>query len=162
MLSNGESSTEVGYRFGEFRLDPKGCRLYRLSEAVSLGPKPFRTLLFLIENRDRVVPISELLEKVWEERREVGTVHQTIRHLRKALGDDAANPTFIEAVAGHGYRFVANVSQVTQVRVGWGKYIAVGLMAIGVLVAFARLRLQVGEPKLVHPERITHAHARIL
>ena len=51
--------------FGEFRLNHQLRSLHRDAQQLRLPAKPFATLEFLIENRRRVVPKSELLREVW-------------------------------------------------------------------------------------------------
>jgi DNA-binding winged helix-turn-helix (wHTH) protein len=99
--------------FGPFALNVERKTLYRAGQKVPLSPKPFHTLVYLIEHRNRVVSKTELLEKVWGERRELNTVHQAIKAIRRALDDDKERPEFIETAAGHGYRFVAQVARRT-------------------------------------------------
>src|SRR5258708_27433462 len=86
--------------FGEFRLDCNLKRLYRGTEPVKLTPKPLSTLEFLISNRERVVSKEELLRSVWREQRDENTVDQAVGKLRKALGDAAAQPQYIETIPG--------------------------------------------------------------
>lgn len=95
--------------FGEFRLDRDLRRLYLGTEEVKLSAKPFNTLEFLIVNRQRVVPREELLRSVWRESRDPNVVDQALTQVRKALGQDATRPRYIEAVKGQGFRFVAAV-----------------------------------------------------
>src|SRR5262245_27325367 len=82
----------------------------RGDRAVDLEPKVFDVLRFLITRRDRLVTKEELLENVWP-----GTfvapnaLTRAVAQLRKALGDDADQPRYIETVAKRGYRFVAPV-----------------------------------------------------
>src|SRR5262245_47022017 len=77
---------------------------------VDLEPKVFDVLRFLIARRDRLVTKEELLENVWS-----GTfvapnaLTRAVAQLRKALGDDADQPRYIETAAKRGYRFVAPV-----------------------------------------------------
>jgi DNA-binding winged helix-turn-helix (wHTH) protein len=96
--------------FGEYRLDCNLKRLFRGTESIKLTPKPFDTLEFLINNRERVVSKDEILSKVWREQRDQNTVDQAVGKLRKALGDDPARPRYIETVPGQGYHFIARVA----------------------------------------------------
>ncbi len=83
--------------------------LHRGTERIRLTPKSFKTLEFLVKNRNRVVSKAELLEQVWGGQREISTVEHAISNLRRAFGDDPAEARFIATVLGEGYRFIASV-----------------------------------------------------
>src|SRR4029077_14489950 len=94
------------YEFGPFRLDPAKRVLLRGEEQVSLTPKAFDTLLLLIQNRDRVMPKEELMNRIWPESFvEEANLSQTIFMLRKTLGETAPEQRYIATVRGIGYRF---------------------------------------------------------
>ena len=95
--------------FGEFCLDVQRRSLHRGSEKVKLTPKPFATLVFLVENRRRCVSKEELLEKIWGGIRDVSTVEHAVGRLRRALGESSEEARYIETVPGQRYRFVAEV-----------------------------------------------------
>jgi tetratricopeptide (TPR) repeat protein len=64
----------------------------------------------LIEHPGQLVRHDELLEAVWKSTHiTVGTLHSSIQELRKALGDDARQPCYIETVHRRGFRFIADV-----------------------------------------------------
>ena len=73
--------------------------------------RTMRLLLCLAEHAGEVVSIDDLLEQVW-----TGvivtpdSVYQAITSLRRLLGDDAKQPTYIATVPRLGYRMVATVS----------------------------------------------------
>jgi DNA-binding winged helix-turn-helix (wHTH) protein len=95
--------------FDGFSLDLRLRSLHRGTERVKLTPKPFASLKYLVQNRQRVVPKAELLDKIWGGQREVSTVEHAIGQLRRVLGDDAEESRYIQTVPGQGYRFVAEV-----------------------------------------------------
>jgi Tol biopolymer transport system component/DNA-binding winged helix-turn-helix (wHTH) protein len=69
-------------------------------------------LLVLVENPDRVIEKEYLLQTVWPDSFvEEGNITFNIRQLRKALGDDAQSPSYIETIPRRGYRFVAKVER---------------------------------------------------
>ena len=71
-----------------------------------LTPLEYSILLYLAENRGRVVPVGELFQAVWDEEfmaSSNNTVMVHIRHLREKLGDDAQSPRFIKNIWGVGY-----------------------------------------------------------
>lgn len=96
--------------FGDVYVDFSRISVKRGGKAVDLEPKVFDVLRFLMAHRDRLVTKEELLENVWP-----GTfvapnaLTRAIAQLRRALGDDADQPRYIETVAKRGYRFVAPV-----------------------------------------------------
>ncbi len=97
--------------FGPFRLDPENADLSRGGEPVALRPKTYSVLLYLAERPGRLVTKDELLDAVWPDI-EVGdgALKVCMAELRKALGDSAHAPTFIETVHRRGYRFIAKTS----------------------------------------------------
>ena len=75
------------YRFGQFVLDSRRRTVSRADSPVSLTPKAFDVLLFLVQNPNRLVTKDELLQAVWKKTFvEEGNLTQYISHLRKALG----------------------------------------------------------------------------
>ena len=74
---------------------------------LELTFKEFELLKLLMENSDRVMTRSELLNLVWgiDFEGETRTLDMHIRTLRQKLGDDAETPRYIRTVRGVGYRF---------------------------------------------------------
>lgn len=99
-------------RFGEFELDLPGRELRRHGGQIELQPRVFDLLVYLMEHRERAVSKDELQEQVW-----AGVVvteaslTRAVMKLRQALGDDAGAPSAVKTIHGHGYRFVAPVTQ---------------------------------------------------
>src|SRR6185503_1734692 len=103
--------TSASYEFGRFRVKAEERVLRRGDELVALTPKAFDILLTLLENAGRIVNKEDLMKKVWPKTFvEEGNLTQNISLLRKALGESATGPQFIETVPRRGYRFVAPVN----------------------------------------------------
>lgn len=101
-----------GYSFGEFELDTSRRLLLRQGQPVDLKPKTFDLLLVLVENHDKVLSKSDLLDMVWENQfveENNLTVH--VAALRRALGESKRENRFIMTVPGRGYRFVADMDE---------------------------------------------------
>ncbi len=96
--------------FQSFRLDTANHLLLHGDERVSLTPKAFDVLRYLVERAGRLVTQNELLESLWPE---TYVNHEVLRkyilEIRKALGDRPENPEFIETITKRGYRFIASV-----------------------------------------------------
>lgn len=100
------------YEFANFRLDASRKILLRDGEPLALTPKVFDTLEILIENAGDLLEKDELMRKIWRDHFvEESNLTSNIKTLRKALGDDASNPRFIETVPRRGYRFIADVRE---------------------------------------------------
>ncbi|HYV62285.1 MAG TPA: AAA family ATPase, partial [Bryobacteraceae bacterium] len=108
------STTFTNRVFPPFRLDSLNQCLWRENVRISLAPKTFAVLRYLVDNPGRLVTQEELLEAVWP-----GTYVQPeilrkyILDIRKALGDPPKNPLFIETLPRRGYQFIARVSPQT-------------------------------------------------
>jgi DNA-binding winged helix-turn-helix (wHTH) protein len=100
------------YRFGDFAIDLEQRVLLRGKQPVALTPKVFDTLLVLVERHGRIVSKDELMNLLWPDSFvEDSNLIFNVQHLRKALGDDARHPVFIETIARRGYRFIADVEE---------------------------------------------------
>jgi len=105
------TSSNLGLRvFGTFELDLDSRELRKDGVRVRLTAKPFDTLAFLIENRRQIVSRDQLRATIWEGLAVSDpAVEHAVNKVRKALGEDPANPCFIQTLWGKGYIFVANV-----------------------------------------------------
>lgn len=106
------SPAPVAYEFGQFILAPAEKRLVRDGKVVPLAPKAFDTLVLLVSNQGRLMEKDELLSTLWPHNivEEVALAHN-VSQLRKALGDTAEGPKYIETVPKRGYRFIAAVRE---------------------------------------------------
>ena len=94
---------------GELEVDP-GARTVRLAgEPLELTRKEFDLLAELARHRGQVVTREDLMSRVWDVNwfGSTKTLDVHIRTLRRKLGDDSANPRFIETVRGVGFRLIA-------------------------------------------------------
>jgi eukaryotic-like serine/threonine-protein kinase len=101
----------MAYRFDGFELDDRELRLSEDGTPVQVEPKVLRLLVYLIENRNRLVRKQELLDAVWQDAMVTeNALTRAVGLLRKALNEDTHNPRYLETVPTAGYRFVANVT----------------------------------------------------
>jgi DNA-binding winged helix-turn-helix (wHTH) protein/tetratricopeptide (TPR) repeat protein len=99
------------YEFGPFRLDPAQRELSCQGQPISLTPKAFDVLVFLVVRREQLVSKAELMAAVWPDTSvEEGNLAWNVSAIRKALGDEGG--AYIETVPKFGYRFVAHVREV--------------------------------------------------
>src|SRR5262249_9006271 len=97
------------------RLDVGNRLLWRDNEVVPLTAKVFDILLFLVENRGRLLEKDEVMQRVWEGSFvEEGNLTRNVSTLRKALGEDPKEHQYIVTIPGHGYKFVAPVRSVQE------------------------------------------------
>lgn len=108
--SSGAIPTRL--RFGVFELDLELEQLTRSGRPVQLQPQPWKLLVLLVENPGALLSREEIQQHLWGDRivdAEKG-LNFAVRQIRRALGDDAANPVYVETVPRRGYRFVAPVA----------------------------------------------------
>jgi len=99
------------YRFAGFELDTLRRRLTGADgRACPLSSRGYDALLYLVENRARVVGKDELMKAVWPRTVvEENNLNQAVSSARRALGDSRDAPRFILTVAGRGYQFVGDL-----------------------------------------------------
>jgi TolB-like protein len=97
--------------FGDLSLDIERRELRRGGAPVALAPKAFDLLAYLVEQRDRVVSKTDLLQAVWGGRIVSEAALTTrINAVRRALGDDGAAQRLIRTFIGKGVRFIGEVT----------------------------------------------------
>jgi serine/threonine protein kinase/TolB-like protein len=99
------------YEFGEFQLDVSERRLMRSLTAIDLKPKVFDLLVLLAQNAGRLMEKEEIFQSLWPDTVvEEANLNVSVSALRKALGETANDPRYIETVPKRGYRFIARVT----------------------------------------------------
>ena len=99
-------------RFERFELDLLVGELRTGTARIRLQDKSFRMLRLLLEKAGEVVTRKEIQDSLWTHDTVVEFDHgiaTALKKLRRALGDDAANPRYIETLARRGYRWMAGV-----------------------------------------------------
>jgi DNA-binding winged helix-turn-helix (wHTH) protein/tetratricopeptide (TPR) repeat protein len=92
-------------RLGGRCVELDGEALHAGGAALPLGPTPARLLAYLASNRDRVVPVDELLREVWNGVRVTpSSVQQAVHALRGAFAQDEHGKELIRTVRGRGYQ----------------------------------------------------------
>ena len=98
------------YLFDEFELDSGTLELRLAGQVVSIEPQVLSLLIYLIDQRQRVVSKQDLVEAVWDGRFvSDSAVSSAVKAARRALGDDGQKQQFIKTVHGRGFRFVGDV-----------------------------------------------------
>lgn len=108
LLEQGEGPAHA-YSFDHFRLDLNRQVLLCEGDSVTLRPKSFDVLKFLLENAGRVVSRDDLFEAVWPDRVVTDdSLTQCLIEIRKALGDEKR--TLIKTIPRRGYLFDGEVN----------------------------------------------------
>src|SRR5579863_1684203 len=100
------------FTFEEFELDGRNYSLRRSGANLKLERIPMELLLLLAGQAGELVTREQIIEKLWGKDVYLDTenaINTAIRKIRLALGDDPAQPRFVQTVTGKGYRFIAEV-----------------------------------------------------
>lgn len=127
---------------GDWRVDRARGLLIRGAQQCRLEPRVMEVLVLLARRAGQVISKEEFFEAVWPDLAvEEGALSQCIYAIRKALGDDARQPRFVETVPRRGYRLIAEVLQPDaearpKAATVWPRWtlIALALLLVGLLV----------------------------
>jgi transcriptional activator of cad operon len=105
-----ERPTATTLFIGAWCVNPASGQISRPGETARVEVRTMRLLLCLAEHAGNVVSIEDLLSQVWPGVSVApDSVYQAVASLRRLLGDDPKQPTYIETVPRLGYRMVATV-----------------------------------------------------
>src|SRR5690242_12183911 len=99
--------------FGPLEVDAQAGELRRNGVRVRLSGQPFQILLMLLAHPNELVTREQLREEIWTETTFVDFEHglnAAMNKLRRALGDAAEKPLYIETLPRRGYRFIAPIA----------------------------------------------------
>lgn len=146
------------FRIGPFFVEPQRLTLSRDGESVTVKPRSMAVLVELARAGGEVVGRRELLDRVWGDAEVTDDVlTQCVVELRRALGDDARTPRYIETIKRVGVRLIPVADEATEVEpptvqrrfraiMSFGLAGLVVLASIGVLIA--RLTQPVDPPSV--------------
>jgi DNA-binding winged helix-turn-helix (wHTH) protein len=101
---------DVQFLFAGHRLDTDRRELRRGDDVVAVVPQVFVLLVYLVQNRDRVVSKDDLIAAVWRNRIvSDSTLTSRINAARKAVGDSGEDQKLIRTIPRKGLRFVGDV-----------------------------------------------------
>ena len=104
------ASKSFVFLFDDVEVREREFTLIKAGKVLTVEPKAFRALLFLLHNPQRLISKEELLNTVWGDAAVTdGSLTRCIWLLRSLLGDDIHEPRYIATVATVGYRFVCKV-----------------------------------------------------
>jgi TolB-like protein len=107
--------TGVQFLFADHTLDTDRRELRRGVQPIAVEPQVFDLLVYLVENRDRVVSRDDLIASVWAGRIvSDSTLSSRINAVRKALGDSGVEQKLIRTIARKGLRFVGDVRMLSR------------------------------------------------
>jgi DNA-binding winged helix-turn-helix (wHTH) protein len=101
-------------RFGACQFDPVSGDVRRDGRLVRLRPQPAAVLTYLVNRRGVVVSRDELRQHLWGASVHVGFdlgLNSCVKQIRRALGDSARSPVYIETLTRRGYRFLPSVDR---------------------------------------------------
>src|SRR5882724_3745078 len=100
------------YAFEGYLLDADRRELRRGAALIAAEPQTFDLLLYLIQNRERVVSKDDLMAAVWSGRIvSESTLSSQINAVRHAIGDDGERQSLIRTLPRRGFRFVGEVEE---------------------------------------------------
>jgi transcriptional activator of cad operon len=116
-MTNNHTQSETKlepFTIGDWQVDPQTNRITKDGQPFSLEPKVMDLLVLLASNPGRVFSHNEINSALWSDVT-VGedTLARTISRLRRALGDSAQAPKYVETIPKRGYRIVVEVVKLT-------------------------------------------------
>ncbi len=94
--------------FGDLSIDLEACEVSKLGNVINFTAKEFKILLYLAENKNKIISKEKICEVVWGEDF-IGfdnTISVHIRKIRLKIEDDPSKPLWIQTIIGLGYKFV--------------------------------------------------------
>ncbi|HSI66549.1 MAG TPA: response regulator transcription factor [Planococcus sp. (in: firmicutes)] len=93
--------------YGNLKVYPERFEVFLNDEQIEFTPKEFELLVYLMENKNRVLTRDQLLSAVWKYdfAGDTRIVDVHISHLREKIEENSRKPLFIKTIRGLGYKF---------------------------------------------------------
>ena len=106
-VSQNEEPNQIEYHISSLHVYPDRFEAYLGEEQLEFTPKEFELLVYLIENKNRVLTRDQLLSSVWnyDFAGDTRIVDVHISHLRDKIEENSRKPVFIKTIRGLGYKF---------------------------------------------------------
>ena len=103
--SQKEKSSSV-ITYGKLSIDTEKCCVFKDGEAIELGAKEFKLLLYFMQNPERVFTKRQLYQAVWDEDYyyDDNTIMVHISRIRNRIEDDPQKPQYLKTIRGIGYK----------------------------------------------------------
>lgn len=102
------------FQFNQITLDTAQYCLFLSGKPIAVEPQVFDLLVYLVENRSRVVTRGELLDKLWEGKIVTdAALGASLKEVRKVVQDSGMKQEVVKTVHGRGYQFIAEVTEST-------------------------------------------------
>lgn len=100
-------SSETVYSFGNLKVYPERFEAFINEDSLEFTPKEFELLVYLLENKNRVLTRDQLLSAVWnyDFAGDTRIVDVHISHLRDKIEENSRKPLYIKTIRGLGYKF---------------------------------------------------------
>jgi len=110
-------STKNSFLIGDWLVQPDSLSIQSKHQHKDLDSKVMQLLVYLVNNRERVVSRDELLDQLWTNQIVADDVlNVAMSSLRKALGDDFKSPFYIKTFSRKGYQLIAPIKPVPSQR----------------------------------------------
>ena len=107
-----QRASSARVRFGAFELHLPTGELENGDSKVVLQEQPLQILRMLVESEGELVPREEIKKKLWPNDTVVEfdhSINAAVKNLRRALGDNADEPKYIQTFLRRGYRLIVSV-----------------------------------------------------
>ena len=164
------SYSNVIYKFNTIELDTTSYQLKVDGVEQSVEPQVFNLIVYLIENKDKIISREEILDSIWKDRVvSDSSINNHIKSARKVLQDDGHKQAVIKTVHSRGYQFIAECEvlddEITEVKSGVTvqshsiKYLLLLATLIVIIIVIWQVRLN---PTNNQPEKITDNSIAVL
>ncbi len=98
---------DSSFEYGSLRVYPERFEVFLREQSLEFTPKEFELLVYLMENKNRVLTRDQLLSAVWnyDFAGDTRIVDVHISHLREKIEENSRKPIFIKTIRGIGYKF---------------------------------------------------------
>ncbi len=103
------------FKFRNSVLDTANFTLLTDGQPISVEPRVFDLIVYLIKHRDKVITRQQLFDDLWEGRSvSDATLSNHIKIARAVLGDDGEQQAVIKTIRSRGYQFITTVEETSQ------------------------------------------------